>query len=483
MSKPAFDHRLWVIPVLLAITAALLGYNALPSFGLANHTIFNQLGSLVTERDTPVQGEANDRINVLLLGIGGEGHDGGTLTDSIMVASIKPSTKQVALLSLPRDLVVKIYDEADPAYWEGRKINYAYVLGGMDLAVEKVSEVTGLTLHYYVLVDFSGFRSLIDDVGGITVTVPTSFTGLYGAQELSTPCPKRDLYYLDDGPYCAIQFDQGTEQMAGERALIYSRIRKLAPGSAHQDQGSDFARAQRQQQVLQGFKDKVLSAGTVLNPTKISSLTTDLDDHMITNLELWEMARMFQLIGIVDQDSIINRVVDNSTDGLVHTTIATETGASVVVPNAGDYDYSEIKKLARSIFTLMPTDVEAIHESPLQETETKISVQILNGTNTVGLASSLAANLELQGYEISNVGNALTRDYSITTIYQITAELDPTMATALQTETAGALASSRQTETLLSLDSEGSVLDSGADFIIIVGSDATNPTSTETSQE
>lgn len=495
MSKPAFDHRLWVIPVLLAITAALLGYNALPSFGLANHTIFNQLGSLVTERNTPVQGEAKDRINVLLLGIGGAGHDGGTLTDSIMVASIKPSTKQVALLSLPRDLVVKIYDETDLTYWEGRKINYAYVLGGMDLAVEKVSEVTGLTLHYYVLVDFSGFRSLIDDVGGITVTVPTSFTGLYGAQELSTPCPKRDLYYLDDGPYCAIQFDQGTEQMDGERALIYSRIRKLAPGSAHQDQGSDFARAQRQQQVLQGFKDKVLSAGTVLNPTKISSLTTDLDDHMITNVELWEMARMFQLIGIVDQDSIINQVVDNSTDGLVHTTIATETGAAVVVPNAGDYDYSEIKKLARTIFKMEPTvsgslktlnddeDPEKNTEEDGEEAEETVSIQVLNGTNTVGLASSLAANLALQGYEISTVGNALTRDYSITTIYQITTELDPTMATALQTETAGALASSRQTETLLSLDSEGSVLDSGADFIIIVGSDATNPTSTETSQE
>ncbi|MBI4407345.1 MAG: LCP family protein [Candidatus Kerfeldbacteria bacterium] len=490
--KPAFDHRLWVIPVILVIIAALLAYNALPSIGQGNQTIFNQLGSLVTQYDTPVKGEAKDRINVLLLGIGGAGHDGGTLTDSIMIASIKPSTKQVALLSLPRDLVVKIYDETDPDYWEGRKINYAYVLGGMDLAVEKVSEVTGLTLHYYVLVDFSGFRSLIDDVGGITVTVPTSFTGLYGAQELSTPCPKRNLYYLDDGPYCAIQFDQGTEQMDGERALIYSRIRKLAPGSVHQDQGSDFARAKRQQQVLQGFKDKVLSAGTVLNPTKISSLTTDLDDHMIMNLELWEMARIFQLIGVVDPDSIINQVVDDSTDGLVHSTIATETGASVVVPNAGDYDYSAIQKLAKTIFTLEPTKVESqktlnTEENTEEAATDQVIVQILNGTNTVGLASTLAANLELQGYEISNVGNALTRDYSITTIYQVNTELDPTIATAMQNQVPGALASSRQTETLLSLDSEGSVLDSGADFIIIVGSDATNttntPTTTQASQE
>ena len=349
------DPRLWVIPVILAITAALLFWFVYQPAAGSTTTIIGQLSSLVTKRTTPLRGENKDRVNVLLLGIGGAGHDGGTLTDSIMVASLKPSTRQVALLSLPRDLVVKIYDEVDPTYWEGRKINYAYALGGMDLAMEKVSQVTGLTLHYYVLLDFSGFRQLVDDVNGIDVTVEKNFVGLYGAKELSTPCPKRNIYYLDDGPYCAVTFTEGNEHMAGERALIYARIRKLAPGSPNSDEGSDFARARRQQAVLQGFKDKLLSAGTVLNPAKISSLTADVEEHLITNIELWEASRMLQLVGLLPPDSIINQTVDDTVDGLVHTTISTETGASVVVPNAGDYNYSDIRKLARTIFTLPST--------------------------------------------------------------------------------------------------------------------------------
>lgn len=463
-----FDHRLWVIPAILMITAALLYWSLYqPSFA-STSSIFGQLGSLVTKRATPIQGESKDRINVLLLGIGGKGHDGGTLTDSIMVASLKPSTRQVALLSLPRDLVVKIDDE-------GHKINYAYALGGMELVKKKVAQVTGLTLQYYVLLDFSGFRQLIDDVDGIDVTVAQNFVGLYGAKELSTPCSKRNLYYLDDGPYCAISFTEGIEHMAGERALIYARIRKLAPQSPNGDEGSDFARARRQQAVLQGFKDEVLSAGTVLNPAKISSLSTDLEEHLITNIELWEAARMLQLVGLVTPDSIINQTVDDSADGLVHTTIVTETGASVVVPNAGDYDYSEIIKLARNIFTLPPTEpIIAENTDNNTVTEDTISVQILNGTYTVGLASTLAATLEQPGFLVTNVGNALTRDYSITTVYQLTNDIDPTIVTDLQNKVGGALASSRQTETLLSLDSDGSVLDSGADFIIIVGADASS---------
>lgn len=467
-----FDHRLWVIPAILAVTAGLLYWSVFRAAG-DGQSVLGQLGALVTKYDTPVRGEQKDRVNVLLLGIGGEGHDGGTLTDSMMIASIKPSTQQVALLSLPRDLVVKIEDDTNPGYWEGRKINYAYVLGGMELAMQKVEEVTGLTLQYYVLLDFSGFRQLIDDVNGVDVTVAQDFVGLYGAKELSTPCPKRNLYYLDDGPYCAIAFTQGVEHMDGERALIYARIRKLAPGSPNGDEGSDFARARRQQAVLQGFKDKVLSAGTILNPTKISNLTTDLEDHLLTNVELWEASRMLQLVGAVAPDDIINQTVDDSADGLVHSTISTETGASVVVPNAGDYDYSEIRKLARTIFTL-PTNVGTTLELSLQsDGEDAITVQVLNGTYTVGLASTMAANVEAAGYTVSTVGNALTRDYSTTTLYQVTPDIDATQVTALQNQVGGALASSRQTETLLSLDREGSVLDSGADFIIIVGNDAT----------
>ncbi len=470
-----FDHRLWVIPLILAICVGLLAYAAWGKqwFTSDSGSVISQLGSLVTKHSDPVKGEQKDRVNILLLGIGGDGHDGGTLTDSIMVASIKPSTKQVALLSLPRDLIVKIYSEGDSGYYEGRKINYAYAAGGMETAVKSVETVTGLTIQYYALIDFSGFRQLIDDVGGVDVQIDHDFVGYYGAKEMSTACPRSNLYYLEDGAYCAIEFEAGTEHMDGERALIYSRIRKLLPNSpSYSEESSDFARAKRQQYVLQAFKDNVLSAGTVLNPTRISTLLSDVDDHMITNLELWEISRLFELVGLVNPDDIINKVVDDSPGGLVMTSRSTETGASIVVPVAGDYDYSEIQAVAKKIFqvdlTVSTTSGTDTGTSTGASTDA-VTIQVLNGTTKAGLATTMAANLEADGYTIDDIGNALTNDYAITTIYQLNTAVSDDTTNQLVASTNGTLATDRQTETLLSLDD--GTLDSSADFIIIVGND------------
>jgi LCP family protein required for cell wall assembly len=475
-SRSRFDHRLWVIPLILLVCVGLLAYAAWGKQFLnpGSDSVIGQLGALVTKQSDPVRGEQKDRVNILLLGIGGEGHDGGTLTDSIMVASIKPSTKQVALLSLPRDLIVKIYSESDPTYWEGRKINVAYELGGMETAVKSVETVTGLTMQYYVLVDFSGFRDLIDDVNGVDVTVDHDFVGFYGAQEMTTPCPRSNLYNLEDGAYCAIAFEAGTEHMDGERALIYSRIRKLLSTSPnYSEESSDFARAKRQQNVLQAFKANVLSAGTVLNPTRITSLLGDLDKHMVTNLELWEISRLFELVGDVQQEDIINQVVDDSPGGLVMATRSTETGASIVVPVAGDYDYSEIQALAKHIFKVEPTEqtndnTNATNINSEATETTTIQIQVLNGTHTAGLASTVAANLELAGYAISNIGNAFTADYTTTTVYPLNETVDSVVATEIADQVGGEVATDRQTETLLSVDD--GTLDSSADYIIIVGS-------------
>ena len=471
---------MWVVLVGLFLAAAGLAYTAYRDQDGVTGELISQLGDLVQNRNEPVQGEDKDRVNVLLLGIGGEGHDGGTLTDTIMVASIKPSTKQVALLSLPRDLIVKIYDETDPDYWEGRKINYAYALGGIPLAIEKVSEVTGLKLHYYVVLDFSGFQKVIDDVDGIDVTVDRDFVGLYGAKDLSTPCPLKNLYHLDDGPYCAVRFTAGVEHMDGERALVFSRVRKLAPTSDNSEEGSDFARAQRQQKILQAFKEKLLSAGTAVRPQRVTDVLQDVDDHLETNLELWEIARLLELAGDVSTDNIIHEVVDNSPEGLVETTIYEPTGASVVVPQAGDYNYSEIQKLAKSIFKVAPeTTVTPATETTTTATEpTAAIIQVLNGTTTVGLAARTGATLEEQGFTVSEIGNAFTTDYTATKLYDLTDGAKPATVELLQTNLGAVSATPAEVSILLSLDPDHNVLDTTADFIIILGTNEPSPTST-----
>src|SRR5207244_10638311 len=109
---------------------------------------------------TQLKGEGNGRVNILLLGVGGAGHDGPNLSDTIMVVSIDPKTKDVAMLSIPRDLYVKI-----PGHGYG-KINAANVYGGPTLAARTVANVIGVPIHYYAVIDFSGFKQAVDSVGG-----------------------------------------------------------------------------------------------------------------------------------------------------------------------------------------------------------------------------------------------------------------------------------------------------------------------------
>lgn len=470
---------MWLVLIGLLLATTTLAFVVYRDQTSTTGQLITQLSDLVQNRNEPVRGEENDRVNVLLLGIGGEGHDGGTLTDTIMVASVKPSTKQVALLSLPRDLIVKIYDEIDKDYWEGRKINYAYALGGVPLAVEKISGVTGLKLHYYVVLDFSGFQKIINDVDGIDVTVDRDFVGLYGAKDLSTPCALKNLYHLDDGPYCAVRFTTGREHMDGERALIFARVRKLAPTSDNSEEGSDFARAQRQQKILQAFKEKMFSAGTVVRPQRITDVLQDVDEHLETNLELWEIARLLELAGDISTDSIIHKVVDDSPEGLVMTTIYVPTGASVVVPRAGDYDYSEIQKLAKTIFKVEPVTPDDTIETTASQTTTDPTdaiIQVLNGTTTIGLAARTGATLEEQGFTVSEIGNAFTTDYTETKLYDLTNGAKPATVELLQTNLGAVATTADEVETLLSLDPDTNVLDTTADFIIILGNN--EPSST-----
>ena len=131
-----------------------------------NATIFDRVRNFVLAGDRTVEGFKDDRVNILLLGVGGEGHDGEQLSDTIILASIKPSTKQIALLSIPRDLSVDI-----PGYGV-RKINAANAFGeqtnpgeGGTLAAQVVSETLGTPIPYWIRIDFKAFEEIIDKLG------------------------------------------------------------------------------------------------------------------------------------------------------------------------------------------------------------------------------------------------------------------------------------------------------------------------------
>ncbi|MFH1781137.1 MAG: LCP family protein [Patescibacteria group bacterium] len=410
--------------------------------------LITQVKNIAQKDDKFLQGEEEDRINVLLWGIGGKNHPGGTLTDTNLILSIKPSTNEAAMISLPRDLVVKIYDDENPKYWEGRKINYLYELGGMELGREKMEEITGLKIHYAGVLDFEGFRKIIDDMDGLDIYVDNAFT---------------DIEYPDyNYGYQTISFNEGIEHMDGETALQYARSRHGNNG-----EGSDFSRAKRQQKIIAASKEKFLTPEVVANPKKSLEILDDLSDHISTNMEVWEMVKFAEMAMKIDKDKIINKVVDANPGGLLYSQIYPSTGAYVLIPNAGEYNYSEIHALCENIFNL----------SELRNENAKIEVQ--NGSPRNGLAAEVSDNLENAELNVVKTGNSKDQSTKYTTIYNLTDGSQPLTLNFLKGEVdAKAVISMSYEEFLLNVgspESETSEPDEQPDFVVILGSDQYEP--------
>ncbi|MBU1132420.1 LCP family protein [Patescibacteria group bacterium] len=348
--------------------------------------IFKQLNTWAGESGK-LQGEVDDRVNIILSGMGGPGHDGPYLTDTIIIASIQPSTKRISFISVPRDLLVEI-----PGYgwW---KINNANALGeqksegqGGALLKEVIQRTFDMPIHYYVRVDFSGFEKIIDDLQGVRVYVDRSFIDYQ--------------FPADDYKYQVVSFEQGWHTMDGKEALEFARSRHGNNG-----EGSDFARSKRQQKILQAAKEKIFSYNFLLNPAKISSLTKELANHLTTDLEPWEVIKLATLLEKCDTENILSGVLDDSPGGYLYANVV--NSAYVLEPRGGDF--SEIQAMAKNIFN-----------EQTKITEKKIvNLEIRNGTVIPGLASRNAEEVKLLGYRVLNLSNAPEQTYQETVIYKL----------------------------------------------------------------
>ena len=145
-------------------------------------SFYNKLGQLVrsaTGRDVLLLGEDKGQVNILLLGIGGAGHDGGYLSDTIILAQIRPEDKKVSLISVPRDYLADLgplgFRKIHAAFAEGYSKNKSFNDGGQ-AAVAAVEKISGLDIPYFAVIDFKGFAEAVDVIGGVDVTVDRTFT-------------------------------------------------------------------------------------------------------------------------------------------------------------------------------------------------------------------------------------------------------------------------------------------------------------------
>ena len=362
-----------------------------PSYSEENKTFLGRLSTMVLG-ERRLAGEWNNRVNILLLGIGGPGHDGPYLTDTMILASIRPKEKDISLISIPRDLLAEL-----PGVGM-RKINEVDAFGelkavgsGGEAASRAVADIFDISVDYYIRLDFSGFKKIIDDLGGVAVLVPRGFTD--------------SLYPTRDFAYQTVSFRAGKQLFSGERALQFVRSRHGTNG-----EGSDFARSRRQQLLMMALKDRIFSMDTLTNPQKIISVMDNLKDHLTTNLGFWEAARLANIARVLDYNNIY-RVVLAEGEGYP-LSVETRDGAYVLTPKAGDW--SEVRQLVKNVFTS-----PAAKSDDLGKKESRIVVEVQNGTDISGLAYQASLKLADLGFDISAIKNALRRDFEKTVIYDL----------------------------------------------------------------
>jgi LCP family protein required for cell wall assembly len=257
--------------LLLTLVWGLLGYRAFASgVDEANGRLPQRAKAQLAKRDRSLLSEPTTLLVIGTDGGRAPGRADANRSDSLMLVRLDPETHRISYLSIPRDLRVEI-----PGYGTS-KINAANQIGGPALTIATVKALTGLPVDHVIVVDFDGFKELIDAIGGIEVNVPKAI--------LSSPfdCPYKPARCEN---WEGWRFEKGPQHMDGRRALVYSRVRKnqLDPSD------TDITRGSRQQIVADAVGDEIASFGTFL---RLPFMGEELAAPLATDLSAWELAQL-----------------------------------------------------------------------------------------------------------------------------------------------------------------------------------------------
>ncbi|OLD48532.1 MAG: hypothetical protein AUI42_12170 [Actinobacteria bacterium 13_1_40CM_2_65_8] len=399
--------------VLLAvIVTATLTYKRIDDF-LTSTTgrHFNPIGEVVQAVE-PAPGtiayklKHGQQVNVLLLGRGGYENDAPYLTDSIMAVTIDPASNKVSMVSIPRDLVVRMNLQDNPSRIWINKINAAYEVpyvsiiccvasqysghdaGGL-AAEHEVGKVTGLTFDRYIAVDFVAFRDMVNALGGVDVCLSTNL------DDYSYP-----NYH---NGYMPIHFKAGCQHLNGEQALEVARSRH----AVQPQQASDFGRARRQQDIMQAIKQR---ATTINGFSKAPQLLSALQQNITTDMSLSDMRAIYDWGKNLPDTSIIRTALTAPSgvgDGNLLDSYNCGMGPSVSQLCADDPSFAMIHRYIASLL---------IDPAVLAE---KAPVQIANGANNFpGLDGRVTSMFDPTGLQMADpvghgaVPQSVILDYS-----------------------------------------------------------------------
>lgn len=298
----------------------------------------------------------DQRVNVLLLGIGGGKHDGPLLTDTIIFANIDPEAQRATLVSLPRDLwIPELRAKINTAYAYGEDKRKG---GGIILAKAVVEKILNQPINYVVRIDFNGFIKAIDVVGGIDVQIDRSFqdheyplsgketdTCGFSGEEFEKRATSSAILEAFPCRFEHITFTKGVRHLDGETALKFVRSRH-----AKNVEGTDFARAKRQEKVIEAFKQKIFSLGTLASPKRLLGLYDVFKDSIDTDIADSEYDDFIKLARTMEHATTNNIVFyytpyyEKEQGIVINPPVSREYDNQwVIIPKLGSGNYSEIQ--------------------------------------------------------------------------------------------------------------------------------------------
>ncbi len=382
----------WIATIftVLAIVASLLGYGWYQSI-IGNITTA-QVDTDEWDRPANVEGV----MNILLIGSderSGENADYGEAEgerpDTMLIASINVDNETATLINLPRDLMVDLPACEAVEEYEGMSahngmINSAMTFGGMGCQWKTVEQVTGVHLDHFVVMDFVGFKDMIDAIGGVEMCIPEPV----------------------DDPKAHLVLDAGLQVLDGEESLGFVRSRY------GQGDGSDLSRIDRQQEFMGAMLREVLDSDVMTKPVTITNFLGAVTDSITTDEDM--TVDIMTSIAISMREVDLDRVQFVTAPNGQHPD--DENRITLKEPEASEL-FEEINS---------GTDLTGVGDendpSDASVDPSDITLEVLNNTAVEGLASEVEAVLLSDGYVVTDTGNPEARFPEATTIYHVPGE-------------------------------------------------------------
>ncbi len=334
------------------------------------------------------------KINVLVLGVDERKGDVGR-SDTMFAVTVDTSTKQVALLSVPRDTRVKIPGRN----WD--KINHAYALGKESLSQQAAEELLGIPFDYYAVINFAAFSKIVDAVGGVDITV------------------EKRMYYRDPYDNLVIDIKPGLQHMDGDTAIKYVRYR---------GEDGDIGRIERQQKFIKAMLDKVTSPAII---TRVPAIIREVSGAVRTNMSTGEMLSMAKLLSDAQKNGLKTDIVPGRpatirdiSYWLPDIVALREHIAQIQGGGLSDKQLAEAEKLADEYERSIPREMKVVEAPKTAKTAAKpgdkpdgktaavpakppvpgkISFAVVNASGNPALGAKMAATLKARGFEVASV--------------------------------------------------------------------------------